>query len=353
MRSSGRQSPQPDTLQQSQLQAVLDRYPFKAHQITPVQVEAEKGKGVWKVETDKGAVCLKQTGHPADRIAFSVATQRHLAAHGAPVPEVIPPCDGSLFVADGPTAGEQVYAVYQWISGRGVCWEDRDDLRASVAALASLHAASRGFAVPPGVQVFTKLGRWPDSYAEMEEKLKEWKEQAHWKPDNGFTAHFLAGIDVALELAAQARHALTASSYAALVERLWPGDTLIHQDFGPSNLIMTEIGPYLLDLDTVTFEFPARNLRKLVGELMKSEGGWRNEVLDEILAWYTEVNSLSREHLHLLAIDLLFPHVFYDAAKNWFKKNKPEKPERMARAARFEREKADNISVWLPKLGGS
>lgn len=345
-----------DSLQASQLETVLERYPFKVRRIAPVQVEAEKGKGVWKVETDSGAVCLKRTGHPAERIAFSVAAQRHLAAHGAPVPEVIPTRDGSLFVVNGVNDmngrrdSDQVYAVYQWITGRDLHWEDREDLKASVEVLARLHAASRGFVVPQGVQVFTKLGRWPESYAEIEERLTEWKDRAKEKPDSRFNALFLDNVDAALELAAKARSALAASPYAAMVQRIWPGNTLIHQDFGPSNMIMTDNGPYLLDLDTVTFEFPARNLRKLVGELMQSKNGWRNEVLDEILGWYTKINTLSRDDLQLLAIDLLFPHVFHDAAKNWFKKNKPEKPERIARAARFEREKASNLSVWLPTL---
>ncbi|MBE3576170.1 MAG: CotS family spore coat protein [Limnochordales bacterium] len=336
---------------ESRLLSILRQYPFEVRKITPVQVEEEKGKGVWKVETESGTLCLKRTGQPAERIAFSVAAQRHLAAHGAPVPEVIPTRDGSYFVVEDGQSDRQVYAVYQWISGRSPRWEDREELRASVVALARLHAASRGFKVPQGVQIFTKLGRWPENYEETEARLKEWKEQAAKQPENGLNAHFLAGVDIALELAAHARHALAASPYAAMVQRLWPGETLIHQDFGPSNLVLTRSDPYLLDLDTVTFEFPARNLRKLACELMQSKGGWRNEVLDEILEWYTATNPLSQEHLQLLAIDLLFPHAFHDAAKNWFKKNKPEKPERIARAARLEKEKADALSVWLRKLG--
>lgn len=329
-----------------QLPDVLGRYQFKTYRVIPVQVEADAGKGVWQVETDRGTVCLKRTGQPADRMAFSIAAQLHLAAHGAPVPRLIPARDGTFAVE---SAG-RVYVAYQWISGRSVRWENRDDLQASVEALASLHGASRGFTVPAGVKVFTKLGRWPDHYAEMEERLQKWKVQAEQQPEVRFHALFLAGVDTALELAARARAALATSPYDVLVQRTWPGDTLIHQDFGPSNIIMTGTGPCLLDLDTVTLEFPARNLRKLMGELMQSKGGWRSDIIDEVLGWYTKINPLPAEHLHLLGIDLMFPHVFHDSAKNWFKKNKPEKPDRMERACRFEREKADTLTVWLPKL---
>lgn len=328
------------------VRAVMARFGHRVERIRTVQ--AGGPKMVWKVESPEGPLCLKRLRLTADRAAFSVSAQAHVAAHGGPVLPVLPAHDGRLWVEEG----GQVFVLYPWVDGRPARFRLQADLEAAARALAAFHHASRGYEPPAGSRVSSRVGRWPDHYRSLRERLERWKEAAAQRPQHPFHKAYLAVADEAIDRARRAEEALARSAYAALSAAGPQAMGLCHQDYSEGNTLVSGDRVWVLDLDNVTFDLPVRDLRKLLVKLMEGPGGWREPVARAVLRAYESVAPLAPETLELLAIDLLFPHPVHDAAKNWFQNGKPEPPSRVLEVLPFERSKEAALAAWLSR-GGS
>lgn len=312
-------------------------------------IQAGGPKMVWKLETDQGPLCLKRLRLPAERAAFSVSAQVHIAAAGGPVLPVLPAQDGRLWVAEE----GQVFVLYPWVDGRPARFRLNGDLEAVAQALAAFHQASRGYEPPAGSRISSKVGRWPHHYRSLRERLERWKASAASEPRHPFHKAYLSVADEAIDRARRAEEALQRSAYAELAAAGPAGAVLCHQDYSEGNTLVGGGRIWILDLDNVTFDLPARDLRKLLISLMDGPDGWREPVARAVLQGYQAEASLPPHAMELLAIDLLFPHPVHDAAKNWFKNGKPEPPSRLLEVLPFERTKEAALASWLPRGGVS
>lgn len=328
------------------IRCIMARYGRSVERFRTVQ--AGGPKMVWKVETGEGTLCLKRLRLPADRAAFSVSAQAHMAAQGGPVLPVLPAQDGRLWVEEE----GQVFVLYPWMDGRPARFRLQADLEAAARALAAFHQASLGYEPPAGSRVSSKVGRWPHHYRSLRERLEQWKEAAAARPQHPFHKAYLAVADEAIDRARRAEEALERSAYADLSAAGTAASALCHQDYSEGNTLVSGDRVWVLDLDNVTFDLPARDLRKLLVKLMDGPAGWREPVARTVLETYQAVAPLAPEVLELLAIDLLFPHPIHDAAKNWFQNGKPEPPSRLLEVLPFERSKEAALAAWLAR-GGS
>ena len=95
-----------------------------------------------------------------------------------------------------------------------------------------------------------------------------------------------------LHLADKAINELAMSKYAELNREDSPSIVLCHQDFGKGNALDAPDGIYVLDLDGVTFDLPARDLRKIIGKNAENRGQWQTGAIRDIIDCYCEVNPL-------------------------------------------------------------
>ena len=65
------------------------------------------------------------------------------------------------------------------------------------------------------------------------------------------------------------------SGYAKWALEAKSTNCLCHQDFTASNLILTSSKEiFVLDIDSITIDFPTRDIRKLLNKIMKKKGQW-------------------------------------------------------------------------------
>lgn len=84
-------------------------------------------------------------------------------------------------------------------------------------------------------------------------------------------------LGVVDEFERQAREALErlhASKYVSMTAMGEPHWGLVHQDYGWSNGQMGPGGIWVIDLDGVAYDFPFRDLRKLITSTMDDMGMW-------------------------------------------------------------------------------
>lgn len=323
---------------------VLTNYDIK---VASMRVTQSGGiKTVWRIDTSDTVLCLKRLKQPLDKALFSIKAQDYLSQKGAKVPAIVPSKNGELYTV----SDNQVFVVYQWVTGKNLSLDNRTQLEKATYGIAEFHLASTGYQPPENSSVSSKLGRWPHHYNSMLNRFMDWQETAKKSSENPLSRVFLANVDRNIKLGEKAVAMLNKSCYMDWVNKSESQKILCHQDYGDGNALLTPEGVYVIDLDGVTFDLPVRDLRKIINKRMATIGKWDEDLLKSIIKWYCKVNPLTRDQLEVLFIDLLFPHEFHDTAKNPYRKNKPISAEKLARVAKLEQDKEKILESVLSGL---
>jgi len=280
--------------------------------VTVTEIEVIQGGQmalVWKIMTDLGPICLKRIHRPEKKALFSIYAQNYLSENGARVPAIIPNKNGELFTKYGPF----LFVVYDWIEGRPFEFSNPEDLKMIMKGLGEFHLWSKGYQPPEGVPVFRKLGRWQNHYIKRLQQMKTWKLAALQMPDDPFSQLYLAQIDSFLEEGQNILNKLLSSNYLQWVAEEKANPTLCHQDYGTGNTLLGNDGDiWIIDLDTVSFDLPIRDLRKIIIPLMDTTTAWNEEEFHFMMDAYETINPLTPEQREIMYIDSLFPYELYD-----------------------------------------
>jgi len=312
---------------------VLSKYNITPKDIKIIQNDGLKS--LWKFNHNGEVLCLKRLRHTLEKASFTVNAQRHIYDKGGKVPKVHLNTTGEAITV----YQEQLFVLYEWIDGRDLNFTKVADFNKGIEGLAAFHAISKGYKSPEGARISTKLGRWPGQYESMRNRMQKWKDIASQNPSNPSNKAYLEHIDGIIDLCNQAIEKLDNSSYSQLTNIELHESTMCHQDYGSGNAIGTTSDVYIIDLDGVTYDLPARDLRKIIGKRAEKRGKWEADDIKNILAMYNKIQPLSREDIEVLIIDMLFPHWFFGTIKNIFSKNKSVSPGKIAKIAKLEHQK--------------
>lgn len=308
------------------------------YNITPESIKVIQSGGiktVWKIETSNSTLCLKRLRQTLDKCRFTIYAQNYMAKKGAKVPAIYAANDGELYSL----VDNQIYVLYQWVEGKNLYFSRRTDLEKAVQGIAAFHRDSAGYLPPNNCTISSKLGRWPHYYESLLKRLKDWKQIAAASPEKPLSQVFSTHVDHYIMLGEKALELLATSHYKDWVTQIEMKKNLCHQDYGDGNALLAPDSVYVIDLDGVTYDLPARDLRKIINKRMNTRGKWDIDFLQSIINWYCQVNPLTEAQIQVLYIDLLFPHEFHDTAKNPYKKNKPISASKLMQAVKHEQGK--------------
>lgn len=319
---------------------VLSKY-----NITPENTKIIQNEGLktlWKFTHNNEIMCLKRLRHSKDKATFSVNAQLYIYNNGGNVPKVYLNFEGQPITE----YMGQIFVLYEWINGRDLNFTRPLDFNLGLEGLAKFHKVSKGYVAPEGARVSFKLGKWPEQYKSMRNRMIKWKEQAKVNISKPSYSSYLNYIDYIIELCNKAINDLQKSSYDVLTGIKFQESSLCHQDYGTGNAIVSTNGVYVIDLDGVTYDSPVRDLRKIIGKRAEKHGKWERADIETILQCYEKSNKLSPEEKDVLKIDLMFPHWFFGTVKNIFLKNKLVNPGKIAKIANLEQSKLSVLNQW-------
>jgi len=320
---------------------------LKEYSIEPDDLSIIQGgsiKTVWKFGYQNRVYCLKRLKQTLDKVLFSVNAQIYIKNSGGNVPGIILDKSGEPIVKHD----NQLFVVYEWLIGKDLIFSNPKHLSLALEGLAKFHAASKGYSAKEEARVSSKLGKWPNQYESMKNRLIAWKEIArtHSSPQH---KSYLNCLDSVIDLADQAIILLDKSMYRELALETSSVPVLCHQDYGKGNALLTDEGVIVIDLDSVTFDLPSRDLRKIIGKISENNNRWDTKNIEDILLWYSNVNEISEDEKKVLYIDLLFPHWFFGLVKNQYDKLKDIKASEIERITRLELSKLPIIKELLER----
>lgn len=302
---------------------------------------------VWKIHTSDGLFCLKRIHRPEKKALFSIHAQNYLSKKGMRVPNIILNNKNQLYTKHGPF----LFVLYEWIEGRPFELTMQEDLEMIMKGLADFHLASIGYKPPPGIPIFTKLGRWPNHYIKRFQQMEVWKNLSATLIDDPFSQLYLAEIDPFITEAKLTYQRLLESEYRKWTEELHVSPNLCHQDYGTGNsLLDTNNQIWVIDLDTVSFDLPIRDLRKMIIPLLDTTGTWNEDQFNIMINAYESVSPLTAEQKKIMFIDMLFPYELYDVIREKYVRKSPLLADELAGAMEYERIKSKALNILINRF---
>ncbi|MBU3112413.1 CotS family spore coat protein [Clostridium lacusfryxellense] len=316
------------------------------YDIRPQNLKLLQSKGLktlWKVLYKNKLICLKRLNQSIEQALFSVNAQIYIFNNGGNVPKIYPNSKG------GPITeyNGQLFILYSWIEGRDMNLENPKDLTIALGSLSKFHIDSIGYVPPSSAIISSKLGNWPKQYESMKNRMIKLKEICLQTPNNISYTTYTNNIDPIIEICNKTINLINSSPYSNLCSIGQKESCLCHQDFGTGNVMLSEGTGIVIDLDSVTYDLPARDLRKIILKRMHKLNDFSINSFETILKYYEINNILSLAQREVLKIDLMFPHLFFGLIKNLHKNLKPVSNDRISSIADFEQNKFSALGKWL------
>ena len=308
----------PTTEQRELLDSVLMEYGLAHAQVLELR---DKGKKtVWQVDPGGRKMVLKKMPSSVSRTKFITDAAIHLIRAGVRVPKIVPTKDQKRFV----TVGHLTYLLMELVEGKKPDYTR--DTAAILSSLAAFHRGSLGFNPSSRHHCRSHLGTWPGSYQKVKEQLQAYVEYACGRRDkDAFSDIFLQNSELAFKKIDQAVKKLEKTHYQEWVEKARTQGCLCHQDFTPKNLSMQRDGGItVFDLDSITIDIPARDLRKIINKFLKKEGAGKVKTLKLMASAYQANHPLTKGQWEVVAADLLFPHLFYGIVDKYYLNRAPD-----------------------------
>ncbi|ARK30621.1 CotS family spore coat protein [Halalkalibacter krulwichiae] len=299
---------------------VMKEYPLN---VKKVSLLSDKGKkAVWLILAGSKKFILKKVPIREGRLRFMTHAIQFMKNNGVRTPQVIKTKKGRSYVR----LDEQYFVLFEAITGKKPSYQKRKQLQKIVLGLATFHKASTGINIPIHSEPSILLGGWRDEFIRRHQLMKSWKvERSHASSHNEFDQQFLNHVDFFLTQCEKAIDILDESYYVDWNERTKRMKMLCHQDFAAGNLMLDDEGNlHVFDMDSLTIDLPARDIRKILNKVMKKQEEWNLDLMIEMMMHYQKVNPLSKEQYEVVLADLLFPHLFYGQISKYYGKETKE-----------------------------
>jgi spore coat protein I len=316
------------------------------YKIVPRNLKLLQSKGLktlWKLIYKNTPLCLKRLNQSLEQALFSVNAQIYIFNNGGNIPKIY------LNAKENPITeyNGQLFVLYSWVDGRDMNLDDPKDLALALQTLSKFHADSIGYEPPNTAIISSKLGKWPKQYESMKNRMLKIKELCTQNPNNTSYSTYIKNVDPIIEICNKIISSIDTSAYNDLCNIEQKKSCLCHQDFGSGNVMLSKDTGIVIDLDSVTYDLPARDLRKIIGKRMMKFNDYSIKNIETILKFYETNIILSPKHREVLKIDLMFPHWFFGLVKSIHKSDEAINSDKISSIARFEQNKFSVLQKWL------
>jgi len=296
--------------------------------------EIKMVRDVFWIKTAQGVRCLKKVNKSINRIMFMLDGIKYAESRGfSDFPRYLPAKDGEMVVSH---RGAHYY-LQEWVEGRELDYQDREDMKLAAETLGRFHRASIGFVPSQDYPAKDKLGKWPKKLKGKTEDLRRYIDSAEDSDNSpGFLQVVAQYGDWLLYHAEKSLERLMQSQYQDLVNeaRDWGG--LVHGDTAARNFLRSGNKVYLIDFDAIALDVFVTDLWRLLRRTL-SRTGWETALAEEILCKYNRFVPVEARHREVLGAFLQFPEIPWRIMREYF-----ERPDKTIRYELFLTERLEN-----------
>jgi CotS family spore coat protein len=279
-------------------------------------------KDAFVAVTAVGKKLVKRILFSPDRLKFVHGAKEHLAGNGfSGIDRYLVTLSGE----PGFCCNDCWYVMTDFIEGRECCFDDDEDVKKAVEALAAMHRASAGYEAPEGSKMRDELGKLPAYFSKRLNDIRKMKKQAR-KGKSRFDHVFLEYADHFIGMGENALHRLAESAYNGLADRTRRERSFCHHDYTHHNILLDGDKVTVTNFDFCCYELRAYDVANLIRRKMR-RSGWDISKAELITGTYSKVSPLYGEELEIMRIMLEFPQKFwrvvnryYNSRRSWSEK---------------------------------
>jgi CotS family spore coat protein len=293
---------------------VLEKY-----QINKIE-NLKKITGDYKVETDRGIVCLKKMRHGAKRIIDTSEFVEELSKIGFyNTPQYLKTSDKNVFVKH---KNINFYAT-EWVNGSQCHLENIIDAKGCIKLLAKFHIASDKIDTRK-LRIKNDFKNWPQIFNNNILELEKFKKIIRNKRlKNEFDLVYYKFIDNYILRSTLAYKILNDSNYYQLSKIALDKRTICHGSGYYETIIKDQEETYILNLNNIVIDLHINDLGRFIRKLMfKNEYQWDFSKAKLLIEAYNSEKRLSKEELEAMLALIIFPNKFCKLGKKRYIKHK-------------------------------
>jgi CotS family spore coat protein len=294
------------------LQCVTEKYDFKVCNLGKV-------RSAYRVETDKGTICIKNINHGKHKVSNGNLLVKGLIENNfLNTSKYICTKDGHLVV----TINNLFFYATEWINGEECDLGIINEVENCSKLLAEFHLATNKIDTSK-LTIKNNLKNWPKLFGSNLNDLEKFKRVIEKKKlKSEFDTTYLSYIDSYYTRGMSLLKLLNESDYNKLSNAANENKTICHDSFYYQNIIKMEDTYYIIDLDSIMIDLQINDLGKFIRRLMhKSEYQWSFEKALLIMNAYESINKLTKSEYEAMIALILFPHKFWKLGKKRYTKN--------------------------------
>ncbi|MCL2322241.1 MAG: CotS family spore coat protein [Oscillospiraceae bacterium] len=282
-----------------------------------IKIESLKpNKGVYYLKTNMGSKCLKKINYGVQKLMFVYGAKEYLIANGF---KNVDRYDLNVEGLPYALVNEDIYTLSEWIEGRELNYEDKDELRIASMNLANLHNASRGYEPPENSKLKTDLGRWTYLMQKRINSFEKMKDMARKRSTKTqFDFNYTKNVSFFTELGKRAMKVLAESKYEDICKKTEEEKMFCHHDYTHHNIIIDNNNNYnVIDFDYCKREVRVYDISSVIIKICKRMD-WGIEYANIIIDSYNKVSPLLEEEYKVLFAFLLFPQRFWRLSNRYY-----------------------------------
>ncbi|MFS0554222.1 phosphotransferase [Brevibacillus sp. 179-C9.3 HS] len=256
------------------------------------------------LETPNGKFIGKASFLPKERQHFILNAEAHLRKNGILIPALQRTKSNKRYMS----YKENYFVLHQWLSWPNIAYNSPNRMERVGIVLGKFHASSLGFSSKHG-QLYHGAEKWSDEYMTDLAVLEKWELRNAGKKDQKYSA-IAEYLPFFRQAGATAKEQLKASGFFSKWKREpLTNHFLCHGDFNNGNLLVSNQRIAIIDWEDVRYDYPSKDIARVLSLAMRKDGQWNEELFSHLLRGYLQENPLSVPQLHLLFVDLAFPHI--------------------------------------------
>ncbi|MBG9568928.1 phosphotransferase [Brevibacillus agri] len=255
-------------------------------------------------DTSIGKFIGKVSYLPKERQHFILNAEAHLRKQGILIPGIQRTKNSKRYII----WKDNLFVLHQWLSWPKLAYNSPGKLEQVGALLGQFHKSSLGFTSKHG-ELYNGAKKWSEEYKTDLAALEKW-EQRHADKQKPHFSTIVEYLPYFRQAGQTARKQLNTSAYFAKWKKApLSKHFLCHGDFNNGNLLVRNKRIAIIDWEDVRYDFPSKDISRVLSLAMRKEGAWNKQLFAYLLRGYLRENPLSAEQLHLLFVDLAFPHI--------------------------------------------
>lgn len=293
-------------------QLVLKKYPINLFLIKKYQFQDKKA--VWFIKTSKDLLSLKRYALDEQKWQAMISAYDFLSKKGGNISPLIYTWDNKPWVY----SKDYYYILSPWVKGKPANYLNQENVISIAQAVAKIHSLSKNFRVPKDSYWQEYLGSWPEKTRRKQGLLLEYRYQSENLLPQTFAKVYLDNFQTFFSLLEDVSEAFEGPLYREWVKKISREPCLCLNGFSPRNFSVGKDKTWILHIDNICIDLPARDLRKFLYQVMSTKETWCKETFATIMKEYLKLYPLSDDELKILLAELKTPYHFMNITSRYF-----------------------------------